>query len=52
MIKRLKRLEIMIAHEYAAAQISQHIDGIFKNGELDTEATHKKFLFVQAGDKV
>ena len=28
--------------------ISQHIDGIYKDGELDYEATHKKFLLVRS----
>ena len=27
--------------------IIQHIDGIIKEGELQEEPTHKKFLFVQ-----
>jgi len=31
--------------------VSQHIDGIFKDGELDAAATHKKFLLVQAEGK-
>ena len=37
-----------IAEIYATTQqnVSQHIDGIFKDGELLTEATHKKFLLV------
>jgi hypothetical protein len=38
-----------IAEIYDTTQpnISQHIDGIFKDGELDAGATHKKFLLVQ-----
>jgi len=38
-----------IAEIYDTTQpnISQHIDGIFKDGELDVGATHKKFLLVQ-----
>lgn len=31
--------------------ISQHIDGIFRDGELYEEATHKKFLLVQTEGK-
>lgn len=31
--------------------ISQHIDGIFRDGELQPEATHKKFLLVQTEGK-
>ena len=35
-----------IAEIYDTTQqnVSQHIDGIFRDGELQTEATHKKFL--------
>jgi hypothetical protein len=38
-----------IAEIYDTTQpnISQHIDGIFKDSELDSVATHKKFLLVQ-----
>ncbi|MCL2156112.1 MAG: virulence RhuM family protein [Leptospirales bacterium] len=38
-----------IAEIYDTTQpnISQHIDGIFKDRELSPEATHKKFLLVQ-----
>ena len=38
-----------IAEIYATTQqnISQHIDGIFKDGELSKDSTHKKFLLVQ-----
>jgi hypothetical protein len=31
--------------------VSQHIDGIFKDEELSAEATHKKFLLVQTEGK-
>lgn len=39
-----------IAELYDTTQqnISQHIDGIYKDGELDYEATHKKFLLVRS----
>jgi hypothetical protein len=42
-----------IAEIYDTTQpnISQHIDGIFKDGELGVEATHKKFLLVQTEGK-
>jgi len=41
-----------IAEIYDTSQqnISQHIDGIFRDGELQAEATHKKFLLVQKKD--
>lgn len=39
-----------IAEIYAATQqnVSQHVDGIFRDRELLVGATHKKFLLVQA----
>ena len=42
-----------IAEIYGTTQpnISQHIDGIFKDGELNAVATHKKFLLVQTEGK-
>lgn len=42
-----------IAEIYDTTQqnVSQHIDGIFKDGELGAEATHKKFLLVQEEGK-
>ena len=42
-----------IAEIYDTTQpnISQHIDGIFNDGELRDEATHKKFLLVQTEGK-
>jgi len=42
-----------IAEIYDTTQqnVSQHIDGIFKDGELTAEATHKKFLLVQTEGK-
>jgi hypothetical protein len=42
-----------IAEIYDTTQpnISQHIAGIFKDGELDEAATHKKFLLVQTEGK-
>ena len=38
-----------IAEIYDTTQqnVSQHLDGIYKDGELDMEATHQKFLLVQ-----
>ena len=42
-----------IAEIYDTTQqnVSQHIDGIFKDGELSIEATNKKFLLVQTEGK-
>ena len=42
-----------IAEIYDTTQqnVSQHIDGIFKDGELNASATHKKFLLVQTEGK-
>jgi len=42
-----------IAEIYDTTQqnVSQHIDGIFKDEELSAEATHKKFLLVQTEGK-
>jgi hypothetical protein len=42
-----------IAEIYDTTQpnISQHIEGIFKDEELSSEATHKKFLLVQTEGK-
>ena len=42
-----------IAEIYGTTQqnISQHIDGIFKDEELNSDATHKKFLLVQTEGK-
>lgn len=42
-----------IAELYDTTQqnISQHIDGIYKDGELDFESTHKKFLLVRSEGK-
>lgn len=42
-----------IAEIYDTTQqnVSQHIDGIFKDGELSAEATHKKYLLVQTEGK-
>ncbi|MCL2689493.1 MAG: virulence RhuM family protein [Chitinispirillia bacterium] len=42
-----------IAEIYDTTQqnISQHIDGILKDGELEDEATHKKYLLVQIEGK-
>lgn len=38
-----------LAEIYCTTQqnISQHIDNIYRDGELNTEATHKKFLLVR-----
>ncbi len=42
-----------IAEIYDSSQqnVSHHLDGIFKDGELDAGATHKKFLLVQTEGK-
>jgi len=42
-----------IAEIYDTTQpnVSQHIDGIFRDRELNAEATHKKFLLVQTEGK-
>jgi len=42
-----------IAEIYDTSQpnISQHIDGILRDGELDEVATHKKYLLVQTEGK-
>lgn len=42
-----------IAELYDTTQqnISQHIDGIYNDGELDIEATYKKFLLVRSEGK-
>ena len=42
-----------IAEIYDTSQpnVSMHIDGIFREGELDAETTHKKFLLVQTEGK-
>ncbi len=42
-----------IAEIYDSSQqnVSQHLDGMFKDGELDAGATHKKFLLVQTEGK-
>ncbi|MDR2893752.1 MAG: virulence RhuM family protein [Deltaproteobacteria bacterium] len=42
-----------IAEIYDSSQqnVSHHLDGIFKDGELDVEATHKKILLVQTEGK-
>jgi hypothetical protein len=42
-----------IAEIYDTTQqnVSQHIDGVLKDGELSAEATHKKFLLVQIEGK-
>ena len=42
------RVQNQIAEIY---DTSQHIDEIFRDGELQTEATHKKFLLVQTEGK-
>ena len=34
--------------QQAMANLNGKIDGIYKNGELDYEATHKKFLLVRS----
>ena len=41
--------QLQLAEVYDTTQqnISQHIDGIYKDGELSPEATNKKFLLVR-----
>jgi hypothetical protein len=43
----LTQKQIAEIYDTTQQNISQHIDGIFKDGELQSEATHKKFLLVQ-----
>jgi hypothetical protein len=43
----LTQNQIAEIYETTQQNISQHIDNIYKSGELPDEATHKKFLLVQ-----
>ncbi|MDR2925665.1 MAG: hypothetical protein LBU76_06950 [Azoarcus sp.] len=43
----LTQKQIAEIYDTTQQNVSQHIDGIFKDEELSTEATHKKFLLVQ-----
>jgi len=47
----LTQSQIAEIYETTQQNVSQHLDGIFKDGELDAEATHKKFLLVQTEGK-
>ena len=47
----LTQNQIVEIYDTTQPNISQHIEGIFKDGELDTEATNKKFLLVQTEGK-
>ena len=44
----LTQSQIAELYDTTQQNISQHIDGIYKDGELDYEATHKKFLLVRS----
>jgi hypothetical protein len=43
----LTQLQIAEIYDTTQQNVSQHIDGIFKDNELSSKATHKKFLLVQ-----
>jgi len=43
----LTQNQIAEIYDTTQANISQHIKSIFADGELDENATHKKFLLVQ-----
>lgn len=47
----LTQNQIADIYDTTQQNVSQHIDGIFKDGELDALATHKKFLLVQTEGK-
>lgn len=47
----LTQNQITEIYDTTQQNISQHIDGIFRDGELLAEATHKKFLLVQTEGK-
>ncbi|GHU84116.1 toxin Fic [Spirochaetia bacterium] len=47
----LTQLQIAEIYDTTQPNISMHIDGILKDGELPEEATHKKFLLVQTEGK-
>lgn len=44
----LTQSQIAELYDTTQQNISQHIDSIYKDGELDYEATHKKFLLVRS----
>ncbi len=43
----LTQNQIADLYDTTQQNVSQHLDGIYKDNELDYEATHKKFLLVQ-----
>ncbi|MCL2153408.1 MAG: virulence RhuM family protein [Oscillospiraceae bacterium] len=43
----LTQKQIAEIYDTTQQNVSLHIDGVFKDGELDISATHKKFLLVQ-----
>ncbi|MBX2953067.1 MAG: virulence RhuM family protein [Leadbetterella sp.] len=43
----LTQTQIAELYDTTQQNISQHIDGIYKDNELDREATHKDFLLVR-----
>lgn len=47
----LTQNQIAEIYETTQPNISMHIDGILKDGELSADATHKKFLLVQTEGK-
>jgi len=47
----LTQQQIAEIYDTSQPNISMHIDSILKDGELSTEATHKKFLLVQTEGK-
>lgn len=47
----LTQKQIAELYDTTQQNISQHIEGIYHDGELDIEATHKKFLLVRTEGK-
>jgi Virulence protein len=47
----LTQKQIADIYDTTQQNVSQHIDGIFKDVELDVQSTHKKFLLVQQEGK-
>jgi hypothetical protein len=47
----LTQKQIAEIYDTTQQNISQHIDGIYRDNELSAEATHKKFLLVQSEGK-
>ena len=43
----LTQAQLAEIYDTTQQNISQHIDGIYSDGELDREATNKKFLLVR-----